>query len=378
MRQQRRRVLWPVLGIVLASVCGVAVVGIAVDETSGGATLVATMLALLPVMLLVGTFLWLDRWEPEPGWNLLFAFLWGAGVATLGALLINSAVGVTYGPMASAVVSAPVVEEALKGLFLVGMLWWNRQQLDGVVDGVVYAGLTAAGFAFVENIFYLGRAFDIDPSEGWLTFVLRGVVSPFAHPLFTVFTGIAVGLAARRRGVLPKLLFPVVGYLLAVTLHALWNGAAVWDDGGAFFSIYLMVMVPLFVGMIALALWQRHRERRTVVDFLPRFAAAGWIGWDEVPWLTTMSGRHRWRREAQASAGSKVARALRVYQTVVTELAFLSDRIARGMVGHHAPVWHAQIVHELAAARAEAFAQPNTAVPAVGGRQRGPNGGVER
>nr|WP_281352198.1 PrsW family intramembrane metalloprotease [Phytoactinopolyspora alkaliphila] len=167
----------------------------AVNELSVNVAVAAGFLALVPVILLAGTFLWLDRWEPEPGRTLLFAFLWGAGVATLGALLVNSAVGVTYGPAASAVVSAPLVEEALKGLFLVGLLWFNRRQLDGVVDGVVYAGMTAAGFAFVENVFYLGRAFEIDYYDGWFTFVLRGVVSPFAHPLFTVFIGLAVGVA---------------------------------------------------------------------------------------------------------------------------------------------------------------------------------------
>ncbi|NEE00051.1 PrsW family intramembrane metalloprotease [Phytoactinopolyspora halotolerans] len=356
---------WPILGAVVASGCVVGVVGMAVSEISGGTMVGATMLALLPVMLLVSTFLWLDRWEPEPGWNLLFAFLWGAGVATLGAILINSAVGVTYGPMASAVVSAPLVEEALKGSFLVGMLWWNRQQLDGVVDGVVYAGMIAAGFAYVENIFYLGRAFEIDPSEGWFTFILRGVVSPFAHPLFTVFTGLAVGIAAHRRDALSRLIVPLLGYALAVALHALWNGAAVWDDGEAFFSIYALVMVPLFLGMIVLAAWQRRRERRIVQDYLPRFAAAGWIGWNEVPWLASMSGRFRWRRSVQARAGSRAARAVREYQTVVTELAFLSDRISRGMVGHHAPQWYAQVMHELAVARAEAFGAPGVVVPAA-------------
>jgi RsiW-degrading membrane proteinase PrsW (M82 family) len=353
--QQRRWVLWPVLGVVVATACCVAVIGIAATEVSGEAVVVAAALALLPVMLLVSTFLWLDRWEPEPGRNLLFAFLWGAGVATLGALLINSAVGVTYGPNASAVISAPVVEEALKGAFLLGMLWFNRRQLDGVVDGVVYAGMTAAGFAFVENILYLGRAFDVDHFEGWLTFVLRGVVTPFAHPLFTVFIGIAVGLAARRRGVAAKVVLPVLGYAVAVALHALWNGAAVWNDGSAFFSIYLLVMVPLFAGMAMLALWQRRRERRIVTEQLPHFAAAGWIGADEISWLTSMRARRRWRRAAATSGGSKAARAVAEYQTVVTELAFLSDRIVRGMVGHDAPRWHAEVMHELGEARSRAL-----------------------
>ena len=57
---------------------------------------------------------------------------------------------------------APIVEEAVKGAFLVGLLIFRRREFDGIVDGIVYAGLVAAGFAFTENILYFGRAFTED------------------------------------------------------------------------------------------------------------------------------------------------------------------------------------------------------------------------
>ena len=50
----------------------------------------------------------------------------------------------------------PVTEEASKGLFLLLLLWWRRAELDGILDGIVYAGMVGIGFAFVENILYLG------------------------------------------------------------------------------------------------------------------------------------------------------------------------------------------------------------------------------
>jgi hypothetical protein len=82
-------------------------------------------------------------------------------------------------------VVAPVVEEFTKGLFLVGLLLFRRREFDGIVDGVVYAGIVAAGFAFSENILYLGRAVSEPESAGVLaTLFVRGVASPFAHPLF--------------------------------------------------------------------------------------------------------------------------------------------------------------------------------------------------
>ena len=353
--RRRRRVFWPILGAVLASVCVLIVLGLAVGDLSTGAVVAGTVLALVPVAIVVSVFLWLDRWEPEPGRTLVFAFVWGAGVATLGALIINSIVDVAYGPAATSVVSAPMAEEGLKGLFLVGMLWLHRRELDGVVDGIVYAGMVAAGFAFVENILYLGRAFEVDSADGYVTFVMRGLLSPFAHPLFTVFTGIAVGLAVRRRGVLARLGLPLLGYTFAVILHALWNASTLWDGGRGFLPTYLSVMVPLFVAMSALAVWQRRREQRVVSSYVPRFAQQGWIAWSEVPLLSTMRGRRQWRRAAGALSGREAKQAVRDYQVAVTELAFLADRISRGAVsGPQSAEWHAELLANVTASRARA------------------------
>lgn len=357
-RQQRRRVFWPVLGLVLASICLLIVIGLTISNLSTAAVVTGSVFALVPVIVVVATFLWLDRWEPEPGRTLLFAFVWGAGVATLGALIVNSVVDLTYGAAASSVVSAPLVEEGIKGIFLVGMLWLHRRELDGVLDGVVYAGLVAAGFAFVENILYLGNAFETNADEGMLVFVMRGVLSPFAHPLFTVFTGIAVGLAVRRRGVLPRLLLPLAGYAVAVALHGLWNASTLWDGGRGFLPTYLTVMLPLFLGMAVLALWQRRRERRLVAQYVPTFAGQGWIAESEVPLLSSMSGRRRWRKAARVHAGRDASRAVRDYQTAVTELAFLAERIRRGTAGGAADAqrWHAEVLASVTEARTRAVA----------------------
>ncbi|WP_084469604.1 PrsW family intramembrane metalloprotease [Jiangella gansuensis] len=355
-RQQRRRVLWPVLGLVLATICAVVVIWLAVGDLEPSTVAVATLFALLPVVVVVGAFLWLDRWEPEPGRTLLAAFVWGAGVATLGALLVNSLVAVTYGEFTSSVVSAPFAEEALKGAFLVALLWRHRHELDGVVDGIVYAGLVAAGFAFVENILYLGRAFDVAAIDGYSVFVVRGLLSPFAHPLFTVFIGIAVGIAVRRRGRVSRALLPIVGYLLAVGLHALWNASALWDDGQGFLAVYVVVMVPMFATMIGIALWQRRREQRIVAAVLPRFVEAGWIPWYEVDLLSTMRSRRRWTRSMRAGYGRAAARAVRAYQIAVTELAFLVTRIEHGLTDEHAGDWQAELLDAVAETRSQAVA----------------------
>ena len=37
-----------------------------------------------------------------------------------------------------ATVAAPIVEEAVKGAFLIGLLIWRRREFDGVIDGIVH------------------------------------------------------------------------------------------------------------------------------------------------------------------------------------------------------------------------------------------------
>ena len=173
-----------------------------------GIMLLATGLAALPVGPLVAAYLWLDRYEPEPKLLLVYALLWGAFVATVAALVVQGIGGFVVGitDTVSLAVVAPVTEEASKGLFLLLLLWWRRAELDGVLDGLVYAGLVGIGFAFTENILYLAAAYGGTDGTGpggvagvTTIFVIRCIFSPFAHPLFTAFIGVGLGIAVMSR-----------------------------------------------------------------------------------------------------------------------------------------------------------------------------------
>ncbi|MFD5467825.1 PrsW family intramembrane metalloprotease [Kitasatospora sp. NPDC127059] len=155
----------------------------------------------------------------------------------------------------------------------------RRSRPRTLAAGVVLGGMTACGFAFTENALYLGRAFSTDqrnrldsiglgdpPSlrdfDGTVqTFVLRALLSPFAHPLFTALTGIglAVTLTTGRRW-LARLAAPA-GLLLAMALHGTWNAAADLGTDG-FLVVYGVLMVPCFVALVCFALWARARAAR--------------------------------------------------------------------------------------------------------------------
>ena len=107
---------------------------------------------------------------------------------------------------ATAVLVAPWVEEAAKGAAVLLVLLFRRREFDGVVDGIVLAGLaggraspsprtssTSAGRSWPAR----SRASPSGFFAAGFTFVLRGVLSPFAHPLFTAMIGIGLGIAAR-------------------------------------------------------------------------------------------------------------------------------------------------------------------------------------
>src|SRR6476646_7952220 len=205
----------PVVALVLAAAIGL--------EAGVQASLLGLVLAVLPLGLVVPAFLWLDRFEAEPTRLLAFAFGWGALVASAGALVLNTSSvlllrQVGQDPLTVASVGiAPVVEETLKGTAVLLILVFRRREFDGIVDGMVYAGLCAAGFAFAENVLYLGRAFSEGGSHGLaVVFLLRGVIGPFAHPLFTLCTGIGLGVAATTRSRAVRVVAPLAGLLLAI------------------------------------------------------------------------------------------------------------------------------------------------------------------
>jgi RsiW-degrading membrane proteinase PrsW (M82 family) len=384
-RHQRRVVLGPVLGLVALAGCGLLVFGTIYQDLGPGAVLVGTLGALLPVGPVVAAFLWMDRWEPEPPRLLLTAFLWGACFATLGALFINSfaqlvaafSLGDAGSEVFASVFVAPVVEESLKGAFLLGLFWFRRREFDGILDGVVYAGLVAAGFAFTENILYLGRAFAEGAAAGQsggvlAVLIVRGVFSPFAHPLFTAMSGIGLGIAANARAGVVRVLAPLAGFALAVVLHGLWNGSASVADGSALPVVYLLIMVPLFCFTILLIAYQRRREQRIIAAELPGFAAAGWIAPSEVGLLQSLAGRRGWRRAVQQRSGAAAARAVRDYQGAVTELAFLRHKMARGAVGPEARHWHDELLATAIDSRARAVGNPDALTAAWARRQPPP------
>jgi RsiW-degrading membrane proteinase PrsW (M82 family) len=323
---------------VLVGLCALPILLVLAISSAPAITILATVLATIPVVPLVLAYLWLDRYEPEPKRLLLMALLWGAFVATFAALVIQGVGGIFAGVTeeASLAIVAPISEEFTKGIFLVFLLWWRRAEIDGILDGLVYAGMVGIGFAFTENILYLGASYNGADGMGpggivgiTTTFVLRCVFSPFAHPLFTAFIGLGIGLAVTSRKPLVRWCAPVVGYVLAVVAHGLWNGSTIYGAEG-FIGTYVVIMVPAFAGLVWLAVWARRSERRMLTAALGDAAQRGLVPATDIGWVVDLRARRQARAHARQVGGKAAEDAMREYQQAAIELGFLHHRYLRG------------------------------------------------
>ncbi|MDX6693373.1 MAG: protease PrsW [Blastocatellia bacterium] len=304
------------------------------------------LVAMLPVPVYLLLILWLDRYESEPLWMLALAFLWGATFAAFIAIIINSigaqAVAENFGMRTAQfyglVISAPIVEETSKALVLFALFFWKKDEFDGIMDGIVYAGMVGLGFAMTENIKYYGdAAMASHVSHDLLTptIILRGGVSPFAHPLFTSMTGIGLGWASQSTNKAIKFLMPLVGLLLAIGVHATWNYSAILSQaygGVMFFAIYFVIMVPIFVAVLVSVFFALKREGRVVRDFLYYDLNRGLFSLEDYNRLCSVRGRIGASMRALTGGGPGLWRTRMNYHQTASELAFHRCRVARGMI----------------------------------------------
>lgn len=291
--------------------------------------LITTLLAALSFPVLILICFWLDRYEPEPARYRLAALGWGAVAAVA---LSFAAEALLFGlpgtnEFVDTAVAAPFVEEFGKGLFLVAVVVFRRSEMHGLLDGIIYGALVGIGFAFVEDILYYLQS--LQAGQLGVTFLVRGLIGPFAHPLFTAATGIGIGIAVSTRRPAVRVLAPILGFLAAVVMHGIWNGSTFWGAQG-FLLAYGAIILPLLVVVLAVAIWARSREGTMLASALQEIAQMGWLRPEEIRWIARLSDRMSARAYAKRIGGKPAAAALRAYQQTMTEAAFLHHRAVNG------------------------------------------------
>lgn len=319
--------------ILLGTIAGLILIALTAFNPVG--TSIGFVLSSIAMTVVLFAYLWLDRWEPEPPRLLILAFLWGASVAVIIASILQLITEAATNPGATEgaspftiVVGAPVTEEFAKGLFLLLMMTGaRRNELNSLTDCLVYAGLVGAGFAWLEDILYIGGGETV--SESLVTAAMRLIMAPFAHSLFTTFFGIGVWYAMQKRSAIAKIGCILLGYLGAVIMHGLWNGSSLISVE-AYFGVYFLWMVPIFGLIIWLAVASRRKEQRITAEKLPGMVAAGLVTPNEATWLGSIKARKAAVAAANQMGGKAAAKSVKTFAHQVVELAFVRDRIDRG------------------------------------------------
>ena len=265
--------------------------------------------ATVPILAFVATVWWLDHNDREPLWLVGLVFLWGALGATAMSLFgngwLSDGLAVVFGAdlaerMAPPLV-APIVEEPAKALVLLPLLL--SRHFENAADGFVYGAIAGLGFAMTENFLYFVSFAGSGSVASWSMGVLmRTFGSAMVHAVCTSVVGASVG-AVRFRAGGARLAVLTLGFLVACSLHSVWNGlpslavSAAMPKGaeppaelGLLGFVALAAVGGLAFLVFQLALWQ---ERAIIERELTHEAGAGLFPATWAGHLGSLFGRGR-------------------------------------------------------------------------------------
>lgn len=317
-------------------------------------------------------FVWLDRFRLQRPLTWLLTFGWGACASTWISIHVNSWAGEMMQTTQAdadagtrpAIFIAPFIEEASKATVLFLILILYRTRVVSQLSIVTLAGLSAIGFAFVENIIYYGRVIVYamntievtDPEQAVMEMVmLRGVYTSFGHPLFTMMTalGLAVALGARSKWV--RVTAPLAGFLVAAGGHMLFNGVASLNPVENLRPQWYMAVA--LVGVLVLYLiFGVVAETQLIRNRLNDFRRSGWLLERDVVICASPLRRIKLLTAALLRGPRKwwhTARFLRL----VTELAHTRSQATRGTIGPGVDERCHELIHQIEELRTKALTE---------------------
>ena len=356
------RTRWLIAGIGIAILAISAMITIVLNSLIGFSALAQygplTVLAALtiPIVPAIGINLlvnFMDRYEREPWFLRLAAFLWGALIAIPPALFIEKQVDAALQnilpPGTSDVVrsalqglNAGVTEETIKGVGLLLLFLILRDEFDNVTDGIVYGALIGAGFAMVENFSYFATN-----SRNILVFLIVGriILGWLGHSTFMACFGAGLGYIRHTRVRWKQIVFPLLGYLISVGLHSFFDfvdfqasaavRAAPGNESVALFSLIAIIgdYIPPFlaqIGLLYILIKSLAHEAQVVRDFLAVEVSNGVVLVDEYPLLQNSFQRTKAERRVLRRSGLRQwMRVKMLYQTEIG-LAFRKWHVQMG------------------------------------------------
>jgi RsiW-degrading membrane proteinase PrsW (M82 family) len=246
----------------------------------------AIFFGFVPTFLFACFLYWLDRYEKEPKVLLGAAFAWGFVVAAGGAFIVNTVLGIgvymftgseAATDLMTGSIIAPIVEETLKGLAVLIVFLIFRKEFDSILDGMIYGGIVALGFAATENAFYIyDRGFAQTGWGGfWFLVFVRVILVGWQHPFYTAFTGIGFALSRLSRNAFAKFLAPLAGLAVAMLAHSFHNTFASLVGGLGGLAAGTFIDWSGWFIMLIFTIWMIRREGQLLPKHLREEVSAG-------------------------------------------------------------------------------------------------------
>ncbi len=335
----------------------------------------------LPTLLFwVVIFRFMDRYRRIGFAQWYLALGWGMAVSTFLAIYVNTwaaqqmAVQGQGDPATAAgpaIFVAPFSEEFAKATVLFWLAILVRNRLVSRLQLISLAGLSAAGFAFTENIIYYMRAYlyalnvqetGPDAEAAVLELVwLRGFYTAFGHPLFTMMTAIGLAVALRSKSKAVRVIAPLIGFLAAALLHMIFNGSVtVVQNEKELQNLYYFGALPAVAGAVLTVVFATLRQGRLVRDRLTDFVRMGWLQPHDPYAASRLTMRARAKVMAVAKGWRWIVPTWRLQRRLV-ELAYLRDGITRGLIEEIGNEREKELLFEVRALRPSAVDDPFTA-----------------
>ena len=250
--------------------------------------ILSVLLGFVPMLLFAYMVFWTDRYEKEPFLLLGGVFIWGAIVAAGAAFAINSFLGLgvymftgshAFADLSTSSVIAPIIEETLKGIACLLVFLYFRREFDSILDGIVYAAITALGFAATENVYYIYTyGFQENGLSGilWML-IIRVILVGWQHPFYTSFIGITLAISRLNRTPWIIRFIPILGLGIAIITHSIHNTISTVFHGLQGLGIGLIFDWSGWLVMGIFILWAIFREQRWLITHLSEEVANGTI-----------------------------------------------------------------------------------------------------
>jgi protease PrsW len=306
-----------------------------------------SILLLAAVAIPVGLIIYrLDQFEPEPAVMIAVALLWGGVVALSFAAITNSSfLTFLQHVLPSKVVDswgaslvAPIDEEFYKGAGLVMIFFIARNEIDGLMDGLVYGAMIGLGFQVMENIQYFIHA-AAQSGAGQIgavvgTFFVRVLIAGlYSHMLFTGLLGFGFAYFITRRSARWVVRVGVLALfiVLAWAAHFVWNSP--WLDSlssgsaGSFVLSLVIKGLPFLVLLVLLVVFARRREEEAFSRLMAEEVGGDVVTPEEFEILRSGRRRRQALRQMKRQKGPGAGRLLKTLQREQMNLALFHSKL---------------------------------------------------